>query len=45
MIGMYGIFAVIAVAFMIFVSRNFEKQSNIMTKTFTDHLNEREQGS
>ena len=45
MIGMYGIFAVIAVAFMIFVSRNFEKQSNIMTKTFTNHLNEREQGS
>lgn len=42
MIGMYGIFAVIAVSFVIFISRNLEKQSNIMTKTFTDHLHERE---
>ena len=43
MIGMYGIFAVIAAAFYIFMSPNLEKQSDIMTKTFTDHLNEREQ--
>ena len=43
MIGMYGIFAVIAVAFFIFISPNLEKQSDIMTKTFTENLNEREQ--
>jgi len=42
-IGMYGIFAVIAVAFFIFISPNLEKQSDIMTKTFTENLNEREQ--
>ena len=41
MIGMYGIFAVIAVAFLIFISPNLEKQSDIMTKTFTDNLNKR----
>ena len=43
MIGMYGIFAVIAVAFTIFISPNLEKQSNKMTKTFTENLNKREQ--
>ena len=42
-IGMYGIFAVIAVALCIFYSNNFKKQSNILTKTFTENLNEREQ--
>ena len=41
-IGMYGIFAVLAVAFCIFVSPNLEKQSDKMTKTFTDNLNVRE---
>ena len=43
MIGMYGIFAVIAVAFTIFISPNLEKQSNRMTRTFTENLNKREQ--
>ena len=43
MIGMYGIFAVIAVAFLIFISPNLEKQSDIMTKTFTENLNKLEQ--
>jgi type VI protein secretion system component VasF len=42
-IGMYGIFAVVVIAFFIFMSPNLEKQSNKMTKTFTDNLNEREQ--
>ena len=42
MIGMYGIFAVIAVAFFIFISPNLEKQSDILTKTFTDNLNKSE---
>lgn len=42
-IGMYGIFAVLAVAFCIFVSPNLEKQSDKMTKTFTDNLNIREE--
>jgi hypothetical protein len=42
-IGMYGIFAVLAVAFCIFVSPNLEKQSDLMTKTFTENLNQREQ--
>ena len=42
-IGMYGIFAVLAVAFCIFVSPNLEKQSDRMTKTFTDNLNVRTQ--
>ena len=42
-IGMYGIFAVLAVAFFIFVSPNLEKQSDKMTKTFTENLNQREQ--
>ena len=41
--GLLGIFAVIAIAFLIFLSPNLEKQSNKMTKTFTDNLNEREQ--
>ena len=43
MIGMYGIFAVMAVAFYIFFSSDFEKQSDIMTRTFTENLNQREQ--
>ena len=42
-IGMYGIFAVLAVAFCIFVSPNLEKQSDLMTKTFTENLHQREQ--
>ena len=42
-IGMFGIFAVIAVGLCIFLSPNLEKQSNIMTKTFTENLNVREQ--
>ncbi len=43
MIGMYGIFAVIAVALCIFFSPKLEKGSNRMTKTFTDNLNKHEQ--
>ena len=43
MIGMYGIFAVIAVACFIFMSPSLEKRSDSMTKTFTDNLNKREQ--
>ena len=43
MIGMYGIFAVIAVGLSIFMSPSLEKRSDSMTKTFTDNLNEREQ--
>ena len=42
-IGMLGIFAVIAVALCILMSPKLEKQSNRITKTFTDNLNEREQ--
>ena len=42
-IGMYGIFAVIAVALYIFFSSSLEKQSDRMTKTFTENLNQREQ--
>ena len=42
-IGMYGIFAVIAIAFLIFISPTSKKRSDILTKTFTDNLNEREQ--
>ena len=44
MIGMYGIFAVIAVAFFIFISPKLERQSNMMTKIFTENLTEREKG-
>jgi CPA2 family monovalent cation:H+ antiporter-2 len=42
-IGMYGIFAVIAIALSIFHSNSLKKQSNKMTKTFTENLHEREQ--
>lgn len=42
-IGMYGIFAVIAIAFLIFISPTSKKRSDLLTKTFTDNLNEREQ--
>ena len=42
-IGIFGIFAVIAVGLLIFMSPNLEKQSNKITKTFIDNLNEREQ--
>jgi hypothetical protein len=42
-LGMFGIFAVFVVAFIILVSPNLEKQSNKMTKTFTENLNKREQ--
>ena len=42
-IGMYGIFAVIAVAFCIFFSQRLERQSDRMTRTFTENLNQREQ--
>ena len=41
-IGMYGIFAVIAVAFCIFFSQRLERQSDRMTRTFTENLNQRE---
>ena len=41
-LGMFGIFAVIVVAFIILVSPNLEKQSNKMTKTFTENLSKRE---
>ena len=44
-IGMYGIFAVIAVVLYIFNSSNFKKQSDRMTKTFTENLHEREHNS
>ncbi len=40
--GMLGIFAVIAIAFYIFISPTAEKRSNRLTKTFTENLNERE---
>jgi len=39
MIGMYGIFAVIAVVCFIFLSPSLEKRSDSMTKTFTENLN------
>ena len=42
-LGMFGIFAVFVVASIILVSPNLEKQSNKMTKTFTENLNKREQ--
>ena len=42
-IGMYGIFAVLAVAFAIFASPALKKQSDKMTQTFTENLNERKQ--
>ncbi|MBQ6202750.1 MAG: cation:proton antiporter [Prevotella sp.] len=42
-LGMYGIFVVIAVAFIIFNSSTSKKQSDLMTKTFTENLNKREQ--
>lgn len=41
-IGMYGIFAVLAVAFAIFASPALKNQYNKMNKTFTENLNERE---
>jgi hypothetical protein len=41
--GLLGIFAVIAVAFTIIITPKLEKQSNKMTKTFTENLNERDQ--
>ena len=44
-IGMYGIFAVIAVVLYIFNSPNLKKQSDRMTKTFTENLHEREHNS
>jgi CPA2 family monovalent cation:H+ antiporter-2 len=44
-IGMYGIFAVIAVVLYIFNSSNLKKQSDRMTKTFTENLHEREHNS
>jgi len=42
-IGLLGIFAVIVVALFIFISPTLEKQSDSMTKTFTDNLNKHEQ--
>ena len=42
-IGLFGIFAVIAIALTIFLSPRLERHSNRMTKTFTENLNEREQ--
>ena len=41
--GMLGIFAVIAIAFYIFLSPRLEKHSDRMTKTFTENLNVREE--
>ncbi|MBO4719643.1 MAG: cation:proton antiporter [Prevotella sp.] len=43
MIGMYGIFAVIAVACFIFMSPSLEKRSDSMTKIFTENLNKSEE--
>jgi CPA2 family monovalent cation:H+ antiporter-2 len=42
-IGVLGIFAVIAIAFCIFISPISKKRSDIITKTFTENLNERKQ--
>ena len=42
-LGMLGIFAVIAVAFVIMISPNLERQSNRMTQRFTENLNERDE--
>ena len=42
-IGIFGIFAVIAVALFIFMSPRLEEQSKKMTQQFTENLNEREQ--
>lgn len=42
-IGLFGIFAVIAIALTIFLSPRLERHSNRMTETFTENLNEREQ--
>ena len=44
-IGMYGIFAVIAVVLYIFNSPNLKKRSDRLTKTFTENLHEREHNS
>ena len=40
--GLFGIFAVLVVLFLIFFSSNLEKRSNKMVKTFTENLSERE---
>ena len=42
-IGMYGIFAVIGIAFLIFISPYSKARSDKLTKTFTENLNVREQ--
>ena len=42
MIGMYGIFAVIAITFFIFISPYSKKRSDLLTKTFTENLNKSE---
>ena len=42
-IGMYGIFAVIGIAFLIFISPYSKARSDRLTKTFTENLNVREQ--
>ena len=39
--GLLGIFAVIAIAFYIFLSPRMEKRSNRLTQTFTENLNEK----
>ena len=41
-IGMYGIFAVIGIAFLIFISPYSKARSDKLTKTFTENLNVRE---
>ena len=41
-IGMYGIFAVIGIAFLIFISPYSKQRSDRLTKTFTENLNVRE---
>ena len=40
--GLFGIFAVLVVLFLIFFSSNLEKRSNRLVKTFTENLSERE---
>ena len=42
-IGMYGIFAVIGIAFLIFISPYSKKRSDKLTEIFTENLNGREQ--
>ena len=38
-LGLYGIFAVIAVTLYILLSPKYERRSNQLTQTFTENLN------